>query len=141
MKEFEFLPHTTDAYVAAFGRTIEQAYENAAKAMFHLMTDLQTVNPKESEELTVTGFDHLSLLYNWLEQLLVTFEVEGKIFSRFHVKIVEEERGLRLSAEVAGELFDKNRHPSKVEVKAVTYHKMEVLKEDSIYRARFILDL
>ncbi|RLE53057.1 MAG: archease, partial [Candidatus Methanomethylicota archaeon] len=66
-KAFEFLDHMADVYIAAYGRDLKEAFENAAKAMFEVMTDISTVNPKVKREIRVEGFDLESLLYEWLE--------------------------------------------------------------------------
>ena len=44
-KRFEFLEHTGDAYIAAYGKTLEEAFENAALATFEVMTDVEKVEP------------------------------------------------------------------------------------------------
>ncbi|WP_309492798.1 archease [Candidatus Hecatella orcuttiae] len=141
-KGFEFLEHASDIYVAAYGETLEEAFENAAKAMFEAMTELQLVEPKMEVEVSAEGGDPQELLYNWLEALLVKYEVEGLLFSRFKVdKIVEREDALRLRASAFGEPLDLGRHPSKVEIKAVTYHMMEVKKEDGWVELRVLFDI
>ena len=63
MKRFEFLPHTADVYIAAYGRTLEEAFANAALAMFEVMTDTSRVEPRVSKRVRVEGFDLESLLY------------------------------------------------------------------------------
>ncbi|MBS7635588.1 archease [Candidatus Bathyarchaeota archaeon] len=72
---FEFLEHMADAYIAAYGRDLNEAFENAALAMFETMTSSSDVKHVIEEEVEVEGEDEQSLLYNWLEELLVRFEV------------------------------------------------------------------
>ncbi len=40
-KGFEFLEHMADAYVAAYGKNLAEAFENAALAMFNVMTETE----------------------------------------------------------------------------------------------------
>jgi SHS2 domain-containing protein len=140
--KFEFLEHVADAYVAAYGQSVSEAFQNAALAMFEVMTDTGKVEPKIREEVVVEEGDEQALLYSWLEQLLLKFEIESKLYSRFDVsEILQTDKGWRLRATIFGEQFDPTKHESKVEVKAVTYHQMEIGQWNDGYVLKFILDL
>jgi len=142
VKKFEFLEHTADAYIAAYGRNLAEAFENAALAMFETMTDTSKVEPKIEDEIEVEGFDEHSLLYNWLESLIVKFEMTGNLYSKFKIADIEKtEGGFRLKAKVWGEQFNPEKHPQKVGIKAVTYHRMEIKKEPEKVTVKFLLDL
>jgi len=142
VKKFEFLEHTADAYIAAYGRSLAEAFENAALAMFETMTDTSKVEPKIEDEIEVEGFDEQSLLYNWLESLIVKFEMTGNLYSRFKITDIEKtEGGFRLKAKVWGEQFNPEKHLQKVGIKAVTYHRMEIKKEPGKVTVKFLLDL
>jgi SHS2 domain-containing protein len=141
-KRFEFLEHTADLYIAAYGRSLEEAFENAAYAMFEGMTDLAKVQPTLKDEVEVEGYDEQALLYNWLEALLVKFDVKSYLCSRFKIQYIEKTaEGLRLKAKIWGESFNPEKHLSKVGVKAVTYHQMEIIKQSDLVTVRFILDI
>jgi SHS2 domain-containing protein len=140
--KFDILEHTADAYIAAHGATMEEAMGNAALAMFEVMTDTDKVAPAQKEEVEVEAEDEYALLYSWLEALLVKFEVEGMVYSKFEVQPIKETKdGFKLKAEVWGEKFDVQKHPQKVGVKAVTYHQMEFIKEIERVTLMFILDI
>ncbi len=140
--KFEFLEHTADAYIAAYGATMEEALGNAARAMFEVMTDTQKVNPAHREAVEVEAEDEYALLYSWLEALLVKFEVEGMLFSKFEVHSFKETKeGFKLKATVWGEKFNPGKHPQKVGVKAATYHQMEIIREADKATLMFILDI
>jgi SHS2 domain-containing protein len=140
--KFEFLEHTADVYIAAYGATTEEAYANAAHAMFEVMTDTEKVAPKHKEAVEVEAEDEYALLYSWLEALLVKFEVNGTLYSKFEVKSIKETKeGFKLKATVWGEKFDPAKHPQKVAVKAATYHQMEIIKEKEKVTLMFLLDI
>ena len=142
-KRFEFLEHTADLYIAAYGESLEKAFENAAAAMFEGMTELDKIKPQIEDKVEVEGHDKQALLYNWLEALLVKFEIESKLYSRFKIARIEKTpTGPKLTARIKGEPFDHNRHLSKVGVKAVTYHQMEIIesKKEGV-TVKFILDI
>jgi SHS2 domain-containing protein len=139
---YRFLPHTTDAFVESSGANLEEALENAALALFDTMCDLDSISPKLHEIITVEGEDELELLYNWLEALLLRFELNRKVYNKFRVSLTKKPAGgLKIAAEANGEPFDRHKHRAKVEVKAVTYHRMEVTQEGDLTIVRFILDL
>ncbi|MEM2972122.1 MAG: archease [Candidatus Bathyarchaeia archaeon] len=139
---YEFLEHMADAYIASYGRSLAEAFENAAVAMFDVMTEVEKVNPIVREEVEVSAGDEYALLYGWLENLLVKFEIEGMLYSKFRVLSLEQTAGgFRLKAEAWGEKFNPERHTQKVGVKAVTYHCMEIVKEPEKVTVKFILDL
>lgn len=139
---YTFLPHTTDAYIQATGSTLEEAFQYAGMALFDTMCDLKAVSPRFVENLEVTGHDEIALLRNWLESLLLKFELEGKVFSKFKVTVSRRlSSRLQANAEIYGEGYDKRKHGAKVEVKAVTVHRMEVVRDGAAVTVRFILDL
>jgi len=141
-KRFEFLEHTADAYVAAYGENLGEAFESAALAMFEVMTEVKKVKPLVEDHVEVRATDESALLYSWLEALLLKFDIKGLLFSRFKVLELEETSdGLMLKAKVWGERFDPRRHPQKVGVKAITYHRMEIIKELGKVTLKFILDI
>jgi SHS2 domain-containing protein len=141
-KGFEFLEHTADAYIAAYGKDLVGAFENAALAMFDVMTDVEKVSPDVEDDVEVVGEDEYALLYSWLEALLVKFEIDKMVYSKFKVSDIKRTSGgFRLQAKIWGEKFDVEKHVQKVGVKAVTYHRMEIVKESERVTVKFILDV
>jgi SHS2 domain-containing protein len=139
---YEFLQHTTDAYIQSTGATFEEALENAGLALFDTMCNLNSISLKQVDNVEADGADEVSLLYDWLETLLLKFELDGKVYSKFHVEPVEvHSSALRINAKAFGETYNRQVHGAKVEVKAVTYHRMEVVREEKSVILRFILDL
>jgi len=128
--------------VAAHGVNMAEAFENAALAMFEVMTDTRKIAAVIEDAVEVEAEDEYALLYSWLEALLVKFEVNGVAYSQFKVSSFEETTdGFKLKATVWGERFNPETHPQKVGVKAVTYHRMEIIKEFDKVTLEFILDI
>jgi len=140
--KFEFLEHTADVYVAAHGADSAEAFENAALAMFEVMTDTAKVAATAKDSLAVEAEDEYALLYSWLEALLVKAEVNGMLYSKFNISKLEETAdGFKLTANLWGEKFNAAKHAQKVAVKAVTYHRMEIIKTLNHVTLEFILDI
>lgn len=140
MKKFEYFDHTADVGIKAYGKSLEEAFENSALAVFEIMTDTSKVEPKEKREVHIDGIDLYNLLYRWIESLLVYYDSELLVFSKFKVKI--DENNLTLDGEAFGEKFDPSRHEGRTYVKAMTYHEMEIKKhEDGSYELTFVVDI
>jgi SHS2 domain-containing protein len=140
--KFEFLEHTADVYIAAHGRSLMEAFENAALAMFEVMTDTENVHPDVEDSVEVEAEDEYALFYSWLEALLVKFETQNMFYSKFKISSIEETSdGFSLKATVWGERFNAEKHTQRVAVKAVTYHRMEIIKEIDKVTVEFILDI
>jgi len=140
--KFEFLEHTADVYVRAHGKNMEEAYENAALSMFETMTDTDKIAQTQEETVEVEAEDQYALLYNWLEALLVKFETENMLYSKFQISSWKETtESFKIKAKIWGEKYNPEKHPQKVAVKAVTYHLMVVIREMDRVILEFILDI
>jgi len=138
---YEFLEHTADVYVKAWGDSLEEAFTAAAKAMMEVITDTGKVEPEQSFEVSLEAGDLESLLYLWLEEVIFMVDADGLLFSRFQVSEVTRGEEALLSATLSGEEFDSARHEQRQAVKAVTYHMMEIKEEDDRHVVKFVLDV
>lgn len=139
---FEYLEHPADVYIAAYGASLKEAFENAAKALFDVITDVGTVTPREEVKIVIEGHDLHSLLYNWLEEFLYKFDSKALVFSKFNVKSIRKTpEGYVLEAEAWGEFFDVKRHPQRTYVKSPTYSLMEVTEKPDKAIVKFVLDI
>jgi SHS2 domain-containing protein len=146
----------TDAVIEAYGGTLDEAFENSARGLVDTMYDLTsnrnisdtTPPPATDKEIQIEakGFDLQSLLYNWLEKVMLVVLVDHILLSDFKVKITKEtfgEYNYLLNGIAKGEDLNSEKHHYKVEVKAITYHEMEIKEEKEKNRVttRFLLDL
>jgi len=141
MRGYKFLEHTADIKVEAWGDSLEEAFEAAAMALTDISVDRDKVDKKIVKNIKVEGFDLESLLYNWIEELIVTLDIEKIVFNDFKVVITGEPDNYKLSAEAYGEKYSKNKHGYKVHVKAMTYHEMEIKEYDGKYIIRYVVDI
>src|SRR3989344_2707725 len=121
MKKFEILEHTADGKFRAYGKNLNEAFSNAAIAMFSLMTNIKKVKGKTKKKIIVEGIDLKSLLYKFLEELLFLFDSQGFLLKEVKsLKINKYE----LTAEIIG---DKAKNYEIFgDVKAVTYNEMKI---------------
>jgi SHS2 domain-containing protein len=140
-KDFEYIDHTADIGIRAYGESLEEAFSNTAKAMFLLMAKNNNIEPKESRDIELESDDIIFLFKKWLEELLYYFESDKLIFSKFELKIKISDGLYRLKATVYGEKYNPDKHGSGVEIKAVTYHMMDVGRSESGYYTQVIFDI
>lgn len=137
--KFKFLDITTsDVAFEACGKNLSELFSNAALAMFEVMINTKQIKPKTKRNVKVKGSDLESLMFNWLNNLLVFVDSENLAFSQFEVKV--DEKNLKLKAVCKGEVMDRKKHETRTHVKACTYHKMEI-KKNKVWKARVILDI
>ncbi len=134
MKKYEFIEHTADTGLVAYGKTLEEAFANEAAGMFSIISEADEIREVESRRVEITGDNIEGLLFEWLNYLLYLFDVESLLFSRFEITEFED---TRLVAVCHGETYDPSRHHLKTGVKSATYHMMEVDKEKRQVRVIF----
>ena len=141
MREWEQYEHTADVGIRGYGSTLEEAFEAVALALFDVMVDVRKVDPKECRDVEVEEEDLEALLYSFLEELLVIHDVEGLVFGDVKVEIGKAENGYRLTARACGEPLSE-KHGPKEEVKAITYHEMEIKQlPDGRWMAQLVPDI
>jgi SHS2 domain-containing protein len=129
--------HESDIGIRGFGASEEEAFANAAVAMYSVMINVSRVEQKESRVFNMTAQDREQLLVEWLNALLAVSDIERLVFSRFETKI----EGHALSGTAWGEPLDRVKHEPKVEVKGATYHLLKVAKEAGRYVAQCVVDV
>ncbi len=122
-KDFEIVDHTADVGIIAYGANINQAFANAARALFSLITELDDVAEVLHRDMELTASDEESLLVEWLNELIYLFDVENIIFKRFDITQISD---TQLKARSYGEKVDSSKHKLKIGVKAATYHMLKV---------------
>lgn len=143
---YDYLEHSTDALVQARGSDLESLFENCAKGLVNIMFDIDKVENLESCIITADGEDLESLLYDWLEKVLLKILIEQIVVSKFSIEISENylnvmKKKYFLKAIVGGERVNYDKHGYKIEIKAITYHELKILRIDSSYVATFLADL
>lgn len=150
MEKYKFFEHTADAKFQAYGKNLEEAFSNAALAMFSIMTDTEKVKPLQMKKIVVEAKNEKALLYAWLEEFL--FFMDSELFILNKVTKIEIKPGvgatedgdqidmLQLSAVVLGDSAD-NGYELKGEVKAVTYNEMDIQKEEGKAMVQVVVDI
>ena len=131
MKTYELIDHTADVGIKAYGKTLSEAFENAAKGMFDIITDKSEIENIGQYDIELETDNLEQLLVDWLSELLFLNSANNIVFGFFKVEIDEKKN--KLSAKVFGEKFDLSKHKVGTEIKAVTYHILEVNNKKPYY--------
>ena len=118
--------------------TLAELFAEAARGLFSvLLTNLHEVRPVCERKFQLESDGREFLLFDWLNELLYTFESERLVFTEFEVRI----DGNSLEAVCRGESFDLKRHGADHEVKAITYHGLNVTAQPDGWIAEVIVDI
>ena len=139
MKTYELLEHTADIFIKANGKTLSEAFENAAIGMFDIIYPTAKVGSVGEYQLEHKSSDLEQLLVEWLSELLYIYETQNVLFSSFKVQI--DETQLSLKCQAFGEKVDPAKHKISDEIKAVTYHMLEIGRENDGYFVKVLFDV
>ena len=131
MNKFEYFDVTADIGFYAYGNNLNEAFENAGLAIFNIISDTSNIKAEIEKTFEITSEDEVSLLYDYLEELLFLHEIDFMLFSYFKIEIKKDSK-YYLRANIKGESIDWNKHERKSEIKAITYHLMSVDVSDKV---------
>ena len=135
---FRILEHTADVGFEAFGSTRKEVFENAARALLHLIVDPACVEPSAAVPIKVTGTGPPNLLVNWLSEILYLYDAEHWLFRDFELTTLNDHLA---SGRAWGERFNPARHQTNLQIKAVTYHQLSLEECEQGWRAQVYVDI
>ena len=141
MKSYVYLPHTADVKFRAYGATLEDAFENAAFALYNVMVDTTKVKKKMSRNIKASGSDLPALLQSFLEQFIILLDTDNFFLSKIKkISIRSSKNHYTLSAVVSGDEA-KNYETIGPQVKACTYNGMFVRQEGKKWAVQVVVDI
>lgn len=135
---YSYFEHKADMGIAGTGPTMEEAFSQAARAMFGLMVEVDQVRPQKQVSVECQANDVAELFVEWLNALLAEADIHRMALARFRVDSLSDSH---LVGCAWGEPLDTQRHHPKIEVKAATYAMLFVGPEKGQYVARCVVDL
>ena len=141
MAKFRFLEHTADIMFEAYGKSLNELFENAALAVSESMVKTKDVKPKTAKIVKLQNVKVEMLLFDFLSELLYLKDAEQLVFSAFKVKVEEAKGNISLQAELKGDKLNMKTQEFRNDVKAITLHLFEVKREKTGWTARVILDI
>jgi SHS2 domain-containing protein len=140
--KFNFIDHTADIAVEVEGNTIEDLFVASAFAWQESVIEKDEIKLSDTREINIEELSYEELLVCFLDELNFLLLTKKWIPGRIN-KIEIKKRGDKfiLTADVSGENVDEKKHHLKVEIKAVTFHQMEIRKVNNEYFTRIIFDI
>jgi len=136
-KSFE---HTADVGLYVFGSDMKELFANAAEGLMSLMTEPEKIRPVEETSISLQAESPEALLRAWLAEVLYLFNGEKKLTAGVSFITLTENK---LEATVRTESLDMSRHEITGEVKAVTWHRLEIErdKKKGRLKATLVMDV
>ena len=141
---YTYLDHPSDLYVHIVSNSLEELFEEAAKATFEVMLNTAKVEGRETQEVEIKAKDLEQLLYMWVDYLLLVFDSKSFAVAQAKVEEIKRSEGgsnFILKAKIFGEEYDPKKHEHRVGVKAMTYSLMRILQAGGRWEAYFVLDI
>jgi SHS2 domain-containing protein len=135
---YEIIEHTADVGLRSYGNSLSTCFEYAAKGMFDLITASSIIEDRGEYGIKLKADDLDQLLVDFLDELLFLHSSRNLVFGFFKVSIDIDQ--CYLSAIVKGDEFDLSKHQYGIEIKAVTYHMLEV-KKNKPYSVQVLFDI
>jgi SHS2 domain-containing protein len=140
MKKYEILPHTADGKFRAYGRTLDEAFLNAALAMASLMWDWARIEPKLTRACRVRGRDREQLLVKFLGEIIYLLDTEQFLLGSVASLVIRTDgKDWLLESEFKGDTFS-DRYEIYGDVKAVTYNEMKIEECDG-FTLQVVVDM
>ena len=133
-----FLDHTADLGIMVTGLDLRDLFEKAAHSMMQIMIEGRPAGKPSSFQLSVSGEDYADLMVRWLGEILYLFQGEGKIVTCIEIRSITQSQINSILQTVP---FNLKQHEILAEIKAVTYHRIEVVCENGRWKATIIFDL
>ncbi len=135
---FRILEHPSDLGIEATGHTLARAFEGCARGLMSIIVETSQVQPRESREIALQGSDQGQLLVRWLSEILYLYDGQGFVCSDFRISRLSQ---TDLVSTVRGEPFAVARHRTYLDVKAVTYHQLQIKETEQGAMVRVFLDI
>ena len=135
---YEYFEHEADVGIMGTGKSLEEAFEEGAKAMFNVMVDIDKIEPKEIVRIECKAANNEELFVEWLNKLLAEAGMNNMVFSKFKIESIKNDK---LTGYAIGEALDQEKHNIKTEVKAATYSQLSIKKENDNYIVKCIVDV
>jgi len=137
-KNYRLINHTADFGIHVFGKDPKDLFANAAFALFDMVTDISAVKGENKKKISVTGSDWPDLMVNWLRELLYLWTGNEILLKLAKIQKIT---AYEITAIVFCDSYDPDRHVIKNEIKAVTYHQIQVARSPRDWQARIIFDV
>ena len=137
-KKYKLIDHTADFGIQVFGANSQELFTNAALALFDVITETDMLKSLDSCNIKASGEDWSDLMVNWLREILYLWNGKEMLVKAVQILSLSEKK---ISAKIYFDAYMPDRHIINTEIKAVTYHQIQVKSSPSGWEARVIFDI
>ena len=138
MKFSETFEHTADIGIRAWGDSRAELYEALAEGLAELICPRALVRASVQHRLSVEAPDGEGLAVAFLGELAAWSQGQRMCVAQVTVESVTDNT---LEAQISAEPLDASRHELGAEIKAVTYHALQIRQENDRWVGQVILDI
>lgn len=135
---YTLLDHTADLGIRVWGSDLISLFVNAGTALMQILLNGKSFQKTLPKKITLSGIDLADLMVKWLGEILYLLEGEKLVVTSIRIFDV---KASRLEAILETVPFDPEFHEILHEIKAVTYHQIEVVQKKPRWEAQVIFDL
>ncbi len=135
---YEFFDHTADMGVRVWAATMPELLMPAAEGLYAAIGELAAGGDESPLDFEFQGNDPSVLLRDFLTELLILFERDRRRLIAITSATLTASR-LAVTAQMAA--VDFERSVFHREVKAITYHELNICEVPGGYEATFIVDI
>jgi SHS2 domain-containing protein len=143
--KYKFLENVAIADIAyeAYGKNLNELFENAALAIFELSANLKTVEAKQKIEFKLENEKIDNLLYDFLSEILFLKDSKYMVFRKVKVSVneIKKNKKFELKAALEGDTINPEKQQLENDIKAVTMHMFELKKVKDGYKATVVVDI
>ena len=135
---YTLLDHTADLRIRVTGTDLADVFKNTGLALFDLIVDPETLATDEIIKVQVNGDDPADLMVNYLRELLYLWTGSEKLVKMISILHISD---TTVSARVSTDRYQPQRHEILHEIKAVTYHQIDVNRTTEGWQAKVVFDI
>jgi len=122
--KYKILPHIADIKLKVTADSLEELFSGALKGMAEILTLKKDLTTKQvKKEIKISSIDFSSLLIDFLSEILTLSDIEDSVFTDINIKKF-------LDKEIEAEILGFKVRQFKEEIKAATYHRAEIKKNE-----------
>jgi len=130
-----------DIAIEAYGKDVNELFENAAFAIFEISADLSTIERAQEKNIELEADSLEDLLFDFLSEILYMKDTDSLIFHDVSVSVEEKDDQFELQASFHGEQINREKHALKADIKAITLHMFRIEETNDGYKATVVVDV
>ncbi len=139
---YRFIDHTADIAVEVSAESYNDLFAASALAWKDSVVDNFSSDNQGEKEIEINDKSLEELLVNFLSELNYLLLVKRWIFSGVkEISVGKNKDQYTAKIKITGEPVDESKHELKIEIKAVTFHQMDIKYDDGKYKTRIVFDI